>query len=427
MTAEPRLRRGTWWTPASPATTTPGMLELVPGSRPRLQTDDHVWPLELSTVVPGVPVPIRVSDFLRQTPIILGMTGQNEPVTLLECSETHDGAEGVTTSATQALVGAHCASHDQALLHSIAGYATHLDEWTATSGFQISSMLDGRTVVEYQTPNTIACPVSATMTVEFGYDVTGPSMTHPWTACTMAQRAVLHIKTTTGTPIDDLLKSIVSITSFVALTLGAPVQITMLRATTETGKAISIHNSLVTATMPPPVGQHEILFALPMIQDRLTTFLQQWMAKHDLLGPVYDLYTSTTSSKTMYVEHQFTSFFQAIESYHRRTNPPAPGTKGAHVTAKNRIMDVIEKHDAAWLFPPPLEDSVRHLVRVRDYFTHFLPEMDVPDLVDVYNLTARLQLLLEIVLFTELGMDHATITSRMQETNRLQRRLATKL
>jgi hypothetical protein len=251
-------------------------------------------------------------------------------------------------------------------------------------------------------------------------------MTRPWTDCTIAQRTFLHIKTTTGTPIDDLLKSIVSITSFVALGLGAPVQITMLRATTETGKAISIHNSLVTAAIPPPVLQHEILFALPMIQDRLTTFLQQWTAKHDLLGPVYDLYTSTTGSKTMYVEHQFTSFFQAIESYHRRTNP-APGTKGARVSAKKRIMDVIVKHDATWLFPPPLEDSVRHLVRVRDYFTHFLPEMDVPDLVDVYNLTARLQLLLEIVLLTELGMEHATITSRMQETNRLQQRLVTKL
>jgi hypothetical protein len=67
MTPEPRLLRGTWWTPSSPATTTPGTLELVPGSRPRLQTDHHVWPLELPTLVPGVPVPIRVSDFLRES------------------------------------------------------------------------------------------------------------------------------------------------------------------------------------------------------------------------------------------------------------------------------------------------------------------------------------------------------------------------
>ena len=197
-------------------------------------------------------------------------------------------------------------------------------------------------------------------------------------------------------------------------------------------REIYIHASFIAPEGPAqPLRQDEMLFTLPSVGGRLQTLIGNWEAREALLGPIYDLYNGTIRSPAMYVEHQFTSFFQAIESYHRRTVPVSavrPGEKPRRVPAKRRLTTIIMQCDAQWLFSEPLDEAVEHLVEVRDYFTHYLPDGDlhVPDLIDLYNDTVRMRLLLEMVLLQELGFDNQEIRRIFETSRRVERLLVTR-
>jgi ApeA N-terminal domain 1 len=426
MTNESRVTlRGRWWVPASSDTTVPGVLTILPGRRPRLEVDDRIWPCTFPVPTPGKPVGIRFEDLLRSTSIIHGQTVDDQAVTLVNAHEIHVGANGVILSATHALLGAHIPAPDAAAFQSLAGHFTHLDEWAATNGFSVTFLPEGGSRIEHHRPPTITAALSEEFSFELGWDFEGPTLQTPQTECSITERAVVQLTATTGATFDALLTAFDTMRKFIVLGIGAPVRITMLRATLPNAKkSVMVYNSLITDDPPSAsLMTHEMLFTFPGINDRLADMLQRWTTKQSLLGPIYNLYVGTIMSTTMFVEHQFTSFFQAIESYHRRTTPAVTSKK--RVSANERLTAVIATRNAGWLFSAPLDAAIKHLVAVRDYFTHYLPHMDqrVPEPADLYNLTIRLRTLLEMVLLHELGLDDAAIKERITSTRRLERHL----
>jgi hypothetical protein len=433
MTNEPSASiRGQWWLPNRPNNKLFGVLSLSPEKRPVLETDGRLWESPWDNAQPGVLVPIRVGDLLGSAPIVLGITTQGDAITLIDSHETHSGSGTSTIVATYALEGATFECVEDVRLQGVDACLTHLDEWITDSGFAIEFPTTGGTRMVYQKPAGMTATLNTGFTLRIGFDVTGPTLKHPNTEFHMTQTAVACMDASSEATLDELLISLDVFRKFLSLAVGVPVEITMLRGRCAAmgPKRISIHSGHLSAeNQNRTVRPDEMLFSLPIVRNQLQSLLQRWCMREKLLGPVYNLYTGTINSEAMYIEHRFTSFFQAIESYHRRTVPaPKQGAKGHRVSAKERVSTVIRNCDAQWLFTQPINEIVEHLVDVRDYFTHYLPEKDqhVPDPIDLYNDTVRLRLILEMALLIELGFSTQEIRKMFDGSRRLERLLVTK-
>ncbi|MGA2599934.1 MAG: HEPN domain-containing protein [Bryobacteraceae bacterium] len=421
--------RGQWWLPTSPGDKLLGTLSLLPGKRAALETEGRFWQYPWANQKPGVSVAVRFDDLFESAPIVLGVSSQGEAITLLECHESRAGSDTSSLDAKFALVGAGFECVEDVVLQCIEAHLTHLDSWSSDSGFAIEFLTTGETRMAYKKPTGVSATVSSGLTIGIGFDVTGPIFKHPNNEFRMTQRAVAFIEASEGLGLHELLVRMDRFRKFIALGVGAPVGITMIRARSpkvNPHKTFFVHAShLVAEDSDESPRRNEMLFSLPDVRHQLGTLLDRWGAREDLLGPVYNLYDGTINSRAMYVEHQFTSFFQAIESYHRRTVAQAGKDR---IPAKQRMATVIRDCDAQWLFKQPTDDAIDDLVSVRDYFTHYLPERDqrVPDMVTLYNDTTRLRLLLEMVLLKELGFNNQEITKMFKVTRRLERLSVTK-
>ena len=71
------------------------------------------------------------------------------------------------------------------------------------------------------------------------------------------------------------------------------------------------------------VRSSDVLVPLPLIRSQLPEVLGNWFAKRDLLAPVYELFLGALFNPKTYTDFQFLGLAQALETYHRRTNPDA--------------------------------------------------------------------------------------------------------
>lgn len=63
---------------------------------------------------------------------------------------------------------------------------------------------------------------------------------------------------------------------------------------------------------------NKVLFQLSDIANKYERVLNNWYANSDLLKPVFDLYFATRYNNRMYTQNAFLSLTQALETYHRR-------------------------------------------------------------------------------------------------------------
>jgi len=193
-----------------------------------------------------------------------------------------------------------------------------------------------------------------------------------------------------------------------------------------------------------------MLFTLPSIQDQIEIYFNNWISKAESLKPVYDLYFSTFYNPHLYLESQFLSLAQAIETYHRRrfggkyqtdeqyrgdlyqrfveVIPPGldPGFKQAlregklkfanEYSLRKRLREImcqirsrlslgfIVSGDAVGIF-------IDNICDTRNYLTHYDPELKAraAEGSDLVKLTQRLKAILGICLLEEMGLPPQTI------------------
>lgn len=79
----------------------------------------------------------------------------------------------------------------------------------------------------------------------------------------------------------------------------------------------------------------EMFFYYSDIASEFESCLKNWFSKSELLAPVYDLYFATLYNPAMYLQHEFLSLVQCIESYHRRVF-------GGEYVSKEKYRPILE-------------------------------------------------------------------------------------
>jgi hypothetical protein len=448
---------GIWWIPGKPKEKVSGTLRFTP---------DEGAILDLI----GSFKDIKNMNKMLEPEIILGVSSNGKNITLYKCFETKSSfsSPGFQTSSFYAnfvFIGAHFQKSEDIKFKSISVHYLHLDEWVNISGFDIKWEEKG-VIIKYKMPEPFHADISDGLKILINIRPTWPSLSFVQKEATIKQKTEIKIETSEDKSFEDYRKIIYHIQNFLSLGIMESVHPLAIAGLTEVNKEM-IEDK---AYYPPvevfyrlsdiPKGHKsllpvDMLFTFKDISNRFESFLRNWFEKKDLLEPVYNLYFGTLYNPRMYLEHRFLSFIQAIESFHQRTygggylsDEDYKVVYNALVTAipegvrsdlkdrlkeylkygnefslRKRLKEVFDKYQEILdRFIENKNDFVEKVVNTRNYLTHHDKELKerAANGEDLYRLTQKLKMCLEICLLIELGFSSEEIKAFFSRNRRYQ-------
>ncbi len=430
---------GIWWLPHNPKERISGTFKFTPNEGAVLKLIGSFKDITSKMLKPE---------------IILGISSDGEKITLYNCSETESNLSfpGLLTSsfyAHMAFVGAHFQKTEDIKFKSLSVHYMYLDEWFNVFGFDIHSPDEKEMVIRYKLPEPIQAAIDD---YKILLEVKATeSISIVQREASIKERSYITIEPSQEKTFDEYLNIMYHIENFLSLGVTEPVYPLIIEGKTEMNKAVRVvYRVSDIPKVPKTLHPFAMLFTFEDISDRFEVFLRNWFEKADLLEPVYNLYFGTLYNPRMYLEHRFLSMVQAIESYHRRTMKNFELPEEQHKKRIEEILNAVPHEHKDWLknkldysnepslrrrlkeilkkFADVLNDFipddknffVHKVVTTRNYLTHYdktLKEQSAEG-EELYNITQKLKILLEICLLKELGFTSDKIKSLISRNRR---------
>jgi len=396
--------------------------------------------------------------------LILGVA-DGKRITLSKAIQVnfHISAPGIPTSeiiAPIAIVGSHIDRDSELRFTSMSGAYDHLIEWSG---------LDA--IVRTHQPATDTTGPSQTITVSAPYyaevEVAGATFSFvtswsttsdgPYQAGLTQELAIRAAPPGPATLEEYLKRYFYHVQNFLTLGVGVPVGVRRISASlTVDGETEHVQLFFQTrAGKEQLVPSGNMLFTRADLGTEWYIPLGRWIERAEVLGPIYDLFFSTIYGANMYLQHEFLSLTQALESYHRRTSAGTylgatifadlVGALGSIIDGDTRFDSDIKRAlkarlkyfneysqrkrfksilrdlgDLATLLVPDPDTFVDSVVTTRNYLTHYDPEGMDSAAADhaLWRLSEQLRFVLEVCLLRELGIEHSIIASLIQRHQR---------
>ncbi len=329
---------------------------------------------------------------------------------------------------------------------------SNLDIWAGVSGFTIEPPSGSdQFVVRYDRPDEIkiADLQDQVIYLDFFYSAPlpgwGPDVR---TQATITQEAWLRVEFAEDQLWEQCWLAIRQLQQFVSLGVGEPVyplkvqgqtdayQIMLERDKYENHPVDIYYQQSSQPVRQKTVDAHDMVFMFGDMGERPSEIVANFISKEALLKPVYDLYFAMLFSSRSYLEPRFLGLMQALEVYHRRTMDNEELPKAEHKNRKRAILNAVPAQYKRWLehklqysneldlktrltrlldqvadvvsdFIPDKDAFATKVSKTRNYLTHFNPALKSHAATgeELYYLTEKVRLLLEICLFMELGFD----------------------
>jgi ApeA-like protein/HEPN superfamily Apea-like protein len=440
---------GYWWLPASPEQKVPGSLKLGRGEWVTLELLGVLGP--------------NLQPKQDEVPLIHGFTERGKSVTLFQCtpggiSIRMPGFSTEHYTAQIAALGVHAPELESFMVTGLSAAFEHLAEWTGQSGLghelelTAEKKLAKRTVV-FIPPTPIKASAGG---VQLSFNVLHEEEYKPRVRHVLGQRHVVTITASDPRPLLELIDGpMQELQTLIALGLSHPVHVTKLEVYPKAESRDAVKVVLSSSLKRPDAREltpREYCFLLPEVADSLEPLLTKWLARDPKLLPAYRLYLGVLYSRGEYLEHSFLSMAQALESYHRESRHgqylPDEAWNNLHAKLEGVIdgadlpqgagdslrkkLEFMNEHSLRRRLKDmlaelsPLTDElagdrssfVDRIVALRNYLTHYSGETAHPELGDLYQTTARMRLLLEVLFMTDLGINRATIEAMIRRKMR---------
>lgn len=435
---------GEFWAPQHPGTKHFGALRVDGKGGPRLRLYGRFDELTRAR-------------FQQNPSILLGTTVDSKAVTLLKCfpgdarSNSLD-LDTVTFHIGSVVEGTHIRNWENLATTRLYVRYTYLEEWMGIHGYhqvpkedlvkhfaQIAMRRVGRVG-----PFTLSL-------VHNGYwDNESIDQTY-------RQRAALMISSRRRQPLESFYPIVSAFRCFLALAMSQRVQVDSAhcllplyhwkpsKAWRPRYETMRLRGSILGAR--PSAGRSDASFPLVpyhLGSSFLRRIISRWLERSTLLEPVHDLYWQTAHDNANLISYTFLSMAQALETFHRRTEPGQTRIPKAEFKKLRReVLDAVPEPHRDWLekqvtwandpffatrlqslfkrvwpalggeFPMPLEDLVRITTVGRNYFTHYSGEgrkRSRPADVDILAASKWLTVLLELNLLLDSGVTMSELT-----------------
>jgi len=440
--------KGIWWLPDKPERQISGTLRFTPAEGANLELIGSFRSIEDINKIfaPG---------------IILGESSNGKSITLNECTETDVSISfpGFQTSsfyANKIFVGGHFQKEEDIRFKKLSIRFSNLDEWVNISGFSIEyKWEDVEVIVKHKMPPPFQANISDDLKVLINFEPIWPTHSFVQKDVTIKQNTWIQIESSEEKPLEYYKKVMNHIQNFLSLGITKPILPMAIEGITEANKEM-LGNILrcppveifwklpdipkASKTLLPP----DMLFTFEDISNRFEIFLRNWFKKADLLEPIYNLYFGTFYNPRMFLEHRFLSLAQAVESYHQRVfgGEYLPDEEykpvyealvkaipswivedfrsslkkrlkyGNEYSLRKRLKEIFDKYsDILSRFIENKENFIERVVDTRNYLTHWREGLKehAAQGEELYHLTQKLKMILEICLLAELGFNSEEI------------------
>jgi hypothetical protein len=367
-----------------------------------------------------------------------------------------------------AYIGVHFESSDQVKFKSLSVRFHGLDEWFCKKAIDTLSPSNGSLVATYTQPQPIN-----TIAGDFHIDFVtlGPNENfNPYTHINISQEAQINIWSETEKDIEEFFPILRLLQYFLTLAMTEPTFVTKAIGKTEAAKQgepdhviflpVEIYYPAAGwQTSTSDVHWHEMLFTLPIVEERLEIILNNWVTKAETIRPVYDLYFSTIYSQ-IYPEFELLSLAQAIETYHRQVYGGKYQPDDAYMAGLYQILVTAIPEDVSSDFRDSLkkgrlryaneysfrkrifllENHVAKNMKVnflsenkqrvnfadkvadtRNYFTHYSPELKGKAALrgeELRDLRRNLRLILQVCFLEGSGFSFEEITAYLKKSKK---------
>jgi hypothetical protein len=452
---------GYWWLPERPERMLPGTLIYDPEQETRLTTI-------------GSFVDLNEFQRLNRVEMILGVSTNGKIITLhnLIPAGLQITAPGLTSAnyiASVVFLGHHFQEEPQMRFRSLSIRYPHILEWTGFSGFRIEvpvhSKQEGDQLhVHYRFPETLTAQVpGALISLDYRYQMQGDYRNE----VELRQRTFVKITLEQAMSLHDLWNQFqIPICNYLTFAIGIPLSPLELILTSDNameeaqkGEPRAKEIEVLVQTQPTAAGAgksrapHEMLFHLSALGTSFQTSLNLWFEKAQALEPAFKLYFGTIHGQHMYLEHQFLSLAQALETFHRRVyggfylgeeefaavlqalSGALPSNVPSNVATsykmkleflneyslRKRLKNLVEAagKTARFLIPRP-DDFVQRMTNTRHFLTHYDNRLrgSSAEGEDLFWLIQQAKFLFEVLLMREIGFPSELIKTLVEQNER---------
>ena len=453
------MYKGVWWLPNEPERKVPGELSVASDKEARLELQGSLKDESFSN-----------SSF---SPALLLGDSNSGKITLYKCFSTQltHSTFGISESHFRAnfvFVGVHFETEEQIHFKSLSINYAHLDEWVDRRAFEYEpSDKDRSFIIRYKQSAPVEAKVGDyQITVRPSY-----SMRRSAIDVDLKQTAWVDLSSEKERPFNEYLEISRRVQDFLSLGMGTPTRPLEVFGQTEYEKRvfedgkeflkpIEIHYQAIGWSVDvEEVHSYRMPFTLAKIQERFEACLGNWISNADLLAPVYNLFFAALYNPHQYLESNFLTLVQALETYHRRRFGGQYQTdkeyqEGLYQIFVEKIPEELDKGFRQALVEGKLkyanefslrkrlhqlskrlssyvsmgflrsktatETFVERVCHTRNYLTHYTPELRdrSAEGEELYLLSQQLRGVLEMCLFEEIGLDPETIKKIVSQNNR---------
>ena len=469
--------KGVWWLPDNPEKRISGTLMFVPGEGAvlNLMGSFNGSFEEIKSTNSEGSITKRVwTGKLFEPEIMLGTSSGGKKITLHKCFETNErySSSGFPTSSFYAnivFIGWHFTKPEELKFKSFFVNYPYFEEWSEIGVFSYRRESEEKSKqyeVKYEVPEPVKTKIN-NFKISFDHNL---NVSGDWLReVNLKHTTFIEIEPEDELHFEEYQSILYHLQNFLSLATTRAIYPLSVEATTEHCKRVStfskgkvrhphieiFYNVIGKVDLSEKLTDYDMLFTFEDISGQFETYLQNWFGKAELLKPVYDLFFGTLYNPSMYLELQFLSLIQAVESYHRRRFGGKylsdEDYKGAYDTLVNAIPDSVkgdfkqslksriqygnefslrtrlkrlfnsdEYQEILNEFVENKGDFIGAVVDTRNYLTHYEGEEKAAIGKELAPFIQKLKILLKICLLTELGFSSEEIKKLFSRNRRFQ-------
>ena len=169
----------------------------------------------------------------------------------------------------------------------------------------------------------------------------------------------------------------------------------------------------------PKIKFYTMLFQYTDIQDNFKEKINNWIEAYSIMKPALNLFFSARYNPSQYVESEFLSLTQVLETYHRESY----GTKKSF---KDRITEIITPFNKYIGSDSEVEKLIENIKITRNYYTHYEDKLlsnGATPCNDLPSLSRKIEGILQLVFLTKIGFTKLEIENIFNGNNDLENKI----
>jgi hypothetical protein len=353
---------------------------------------------------------------------ILGLTTENELLTLDDCVQTQSSREFTskqsldteTYRANNLFVGDHITEDEISFDRFRVSYPL-LYQWTGTQGLNFAVSDNADFDISYDVPSAKKVALERfDLKLLFSVSTT----TSRSGKLTLEENAYLEFDPDSGSlTFDEIQRQVSKWQDFITLATGENVPASEVVGYTNSDSSEmdqSVEIFYTTSSRPDPpetVHPSRTNFMLTDIEENFTTVLRNWAEQSNQYESAYDLYFSVVYESQMYLQNQYVTLMSALEGFHREKFRDDTETI-SHI--RESLEEITTQYaDVFAALPWDISDMASELVDIRNKAIHG-NIVKQTDQLDLYDYVLLLQGMLEAILLDELKIPVSHIKDRLR-------------